>query len=101
MPEMEKALILLTVNIPSYEKLPRKRILELESSPIFGKLEQTLTCMLNGQDTEVYRNEEFQLAQRDFMTYMNEATYLQKIEVVGSVLSFLTIIFVIFLCLFH
>ena len=48
-----------------------------------GELKQTLRCMLQNEDTEFSRNEEFQLGQRDFVTYMNEVTYLQRMELTG------------------
>ena len=52
---------------------------------MFGKQRET--------EREFYRKEEeFQVAQRKFETYMNEATYCQNSELIGSMLSFLTIV---------
>ena len=56
--------------------------------------------MSNNQETKSYRKgEQFQCTQRDLMTYMNEAMYWQKMELVGFILSFVTAQFAIF-CIF-
>ena len=55
------------------------------------------TYMLQHDDTEFYRNEEnFQWAQRDFLTYIMEATYSSKMELFGSMLTCLTTTFCVF-----
>ena len=110
-PEMEQALMLMTSNIPSYNlpglnvKIPDKslsrRKLEKDTGPIYCKPEQTLTYMSQHEFTELYRSiyrskEEFQWAQRDFLIYIMKDTYWQKINLTGSMLSFLTIVFFIF-----
>ena len=47
-------------------------------------------------ESELYRNEEkTHMAQRDFVTYIKEATYWQKTKLIGSMLNFLVIVFVI------
>ena len=61
-----------------------------------------MTHILNSQDTGFHRNkEQFQLALRDFRTYMNESTYWQKIKLTGYMLSFLTMVSAIFFGFFH
>ena len=84
--------------------MPEKQLsiqaLDKDPSPVYGGLEQTLTYMLRIQDTDFFRNEEeFQWTQKDFMTYRIEAVYWQKRELIGSMLSFLTIGFAQYLCL--
>ena len=55
---------------------------------------------LKNHDTDLYRNkEEFQLAQKDLITYMMKVIYWYKMEVTGSMLGSLIIIFAILLCL--
>ena len=74
----------------------------MDSDPNDSELYQTLTYILNNQDTTFCRNKEkFQWAQLDFMTCIKEATYWLKTKFIGSMLSFLTIVFAIFLCLCH
>ena len=69
---------------------------------IFGELEDTLASALQNYYIKVYRyEEEFQWAQRDFLMYIMEATYWQKMKFIGSVLRFLTNVFTIILCLWH
>ena len=47
-----------------------------DTDPININLKQILTFILQNGDNGFYRNEEeFQLAQRDFLTYIMEATY--------------------------
>ena len=51
-------------------------ILGKEPGPIYRVIKQTLTCLLNSQDTEFYRDEDrFQWAQTDFMN-MQEWSYI-------------------------
>ena len=66
-PTDEKALILMTSDVPSYNlqglnvNIPEKlssRILQKCSGQMYCELKQTLTYMLENQDTEFYRNEE-------------------------------------------
>ena len=58
--------------------------------------------MLENQETKLHRNEkEFQWAQRDFVNYMKEVIYWQKMKLIRSTLNFLTIVFVILLCFSH
>ena len=111
-PEMEQGLVLLTSVIPLHD-LPglkvkiadnplSRRMLDKKSNQIYRKLKQTSIYMLKNHDAEFYRNEEeCQWAQNDFITYMVETTYWQKREIIGSMLSFLTIFFAILLCLHH
>ena len=73
-PEVEQMLMLLTSNIPLYDllglnvKVSNKplssNIWDKDSGSTYSELEQTLKYMLETQDTEFYRNEEFQWAQR-------------------------------------
>ena len=84
-PEVEQTLMLLTVDILSCEipgltiksqdKPPSRCIQNSDSGPVYGELKQTLTYMFDNQQTNFSTSEkEFQWAQRDFITYMNEAT---------------------------
>ena len=51
------------------EKLLSRRILDKEAGLIYNDFKQTLTYMLDNQDTDFYRYKcEFQWAERDFMT---------------------------------
>ena len=53
-----------------------------------GELKQMFTHMLQNVNTTYYRiKDEFQLAQRGFLTYMIEDTYWQKIVIGGPMLS--------------
>ena len=53
----------------------------MDSGPIHSEPEQTVTYMLKTEKTKFYRHkEEFKRAQKYFVTYMNEATYWQKME---------------------
>ena len=94
--EMEQALMLLTSDIPSYF-LPGLNM-KIPEKPLRKELKQILKYILQNDDTMFHRNEvEFQWAQRDFLTYMMEATYWQKMELVGS----MSVIFAKLLCPFH
>ena len=55
--------------------------------------------MLENQETDFYHIEqEFQLVQGDFVTYMKEDTSWHRLESTGSMISFLDIVFSILLC---
>ena len=63
----------------------------MDSRPIYGELKQTLTYLLESHKTDFYLNEEaFQWSQRNFNTKQKEDIYWQRIEIFGSMLSFLS-----------
>ena len=68
----------------------------MDARSLYVELKQTLRFKVNNQNIEIYRNG----TQNDFMIYMKEATYWQKMKCTSSMLSFLTIVFVIFLDLY-
>ena len=78
-----------------------RKILDKEASHIYGELKQTLTYLLNSQDTKSTEMKKNLDRHSDLMTCMNIATYLQKMELIGSMLGVLTITFAIFLCVCH
>ena len=70
---------LLGLNVKTPDRPLSKCIPDKDSGPTYGEFKWILTYMLEDQGTELCRNEEeFQLAQRYFVTNMNEATYWQK-----------------------
>ena len=82
-----------SLNIKIPEKPLSIRIWDKETSQINVELKQKVTYVLKNHNTEFYRKEEeFQWAQRDFITWMPEATYLQKMELTGSMLGMFTIL---------
>ena len=66
--DMEKALMFLTSDMPSYnlpdlnvkipDKLLSRRILDEDTGLIYGKLQHTLTYMLQNHDTQFYKKED-------------------------------------------
>ena len=99
-------MMILTSDIPSHDlpclnvKFPDRPlgrcILDKDSGSNYGELEQTLINILDSHRTEFNRKEEkSQWAQRDWFTYMKEATYWQKMKLIGSIWSLLTIMFAI------
>ena len=88
---------LLGVNIKILDKLLQSHILDKDSGSRYTDPVQSLTYMLDNQETDFTTVKRSLSGQRDAVTYMNKITYCQRIEFMGSMISSLTTIFSILL----